>query len=83
MQLFIASAIGGLGDAATFIALILVGIAVLIITGFLVFSWRTCSLVAARIACVFIVAVGVLFIRPWFFWFRHPQVIQAMPRITL
>jgi peptidoglycan/LPS O-acetylase OafA/YrhL len=68
MNVIIASALGGLGDdAAEYFAFILLGMIFLVIGGFLMFSWRMHSLVAARVACVFIFAVGVLFIWPWFF----------------
>ena len=67
MHVVIASVMGGLGDAAEFIMLSLFGLALLTMGGFLVFSWRRCSLIAARFAWVFVFAIGVLFVRPWFF----------------
>jgi hypothetical protein len=68
MHLFIASAMGGLGDAADFIGLIIVGFTYLVIASFLAFSWYRHSLVAARVACVFIFAVGIL-LQPWVLFF--------------
>ena len=66
MSIIVASALGGLGDAASVIWLCLVGFGLLVVGAFLGYSWWMYSSVAARVACVFICGVAVI-LQPWVF----------------
>ena len=66
MSIFLASALGGLGAAASILWLGFAVLGLLTICAFLGYSWRRYSSVAARVAWVFI--FGMMFIlQPWYF----------------